>query len=183
GSLPRRNRRGNNFRAVARLKAGVTLDRAQTELAAISQRLEAQYPDTNKDVRVIATSLQREMVGDVATMLYLLLGAVAVVLLIACATMARVLVAKATARGPEIAIRAALGASRARIVRQLLVEASVQALAAAVIGVTIAIWGTTALVALSPPGVPRLDEVAVNGSVLLFTVTLSVIVSVLFGLP
>jgi putative ABC transport system permease protein len=183
GSRAQLHRRGNNFRAVARLKADVTLDRAQTELAAISQRLEAQYPDTNKDVRVIATSLQREMVGDVATMLYLLLGAVAVVLLIACATMATLLLAKATARAPEIAIRAALGASRARIVRQLLVEASVQALAAAAIGVTIAVWGTATLVALAPPGVPRLGDVAVNGRVLLFTLGLSVIVSVLFGLP
>ena len=123
------------------------------------------------------------MVGDVSSMLYLLLGAVAFVLLIACATMATLLLAKATSRAPEIAIRAALGAGRWRIVRQLLVEAGVQAFAAAAIGVTIAVWGTRTLVALSPPDVPRLDEVAINGSVLLFTVALSVIVSILFGLP
>lgn len=183
GSRAQLHRRGNNFRAIARLKANVPLERAQTELTAISGRLEAQYPDTNRNVRVIATPLQREMVGDVASMLYLLLGAVALVMLIACATMATLLLARATARAPEIAIRAALGASRARIVRQLLVEASVQAFAAALIGVTIAIWGTRTLVALSPPDVPRLDEVSVNGSVLLFTVALSVIVSILFGLP
>jgi putative ABC transport system permease protein len=177
------HRRGNNFRAIARLKTDSPLERVQTELTAISERLEAQYPDTNKNVRVVATPLQREMVGDVASMLYLLLGAVALVLLIACATMATLLLVKATARAPEIAIRAALGASRSRIVRQLLVEASVQAFAAAAIGVTIAVWGTRTLVALSPPEVPRLDEVAVNSSVLLFTVALSVLVSILFGLP
>jgi MacB-like periplasmic core domain len=111
GSRAQLHRRGNNFRAIARLKADVTLERAQAELTPISERLEAQYPDTNKDIRVIATPLQREMVGDVASMLYLLLGAVALVLLIACATMATLLLAKATARAPEIAIRAAPGLS------------------------------------------------------------------------
>ena len=183
GSRAQLHRRGNNFRALARLKADVSLEQAQTEMTALSARLGEQYPDTNKNVRVIVTPLQREMVGDVESMLYLLLGAVAVVLLIACATMATLLLAKATARIPEIAVRAALGATRSRIVKQLLVEASVQAFAAGTIGVLIAIWGTRTLVAFSPPDVPRLDEVAVNGSVLLFTLALSVIVSFLFGLP
>jgi putative ABC transport system permease protein len=177
------HRRGNNFRAIARLKADLRLGQAQTEMTAISARLGEQYPDTNKNVRVVVTSLQRELVGDVQSMLYLLLGAVAVVLLIACATMATLLLAKATARIPEIAVRAALGASRSRIVKQLLVEAAVQAFAAGTIGVLIAIWGTRALVAVSPPDVPRLDEVAVNASVLLFTLALCALVSFLFGLP
>ena len=164
------HRRGNNFRAVARLKADVSLERAQSELTAISERLEAQYPDTNKNVRVVATPLLREIVGDVSSTLYLLLGAVTFVLLIACATMATLLLARATSRAPEIAIRAALGAGRGRIVRQLLVEALVQAVAAAAIGVTLAFWGTRLLVALSPPDVPRIETVGINGSVLLFTV-------------
>jgi putative ABC transport system permease protein len=183
GSRAELHRRGNNFRAVARLKADVGLEQAQTELTTISTRLEEQYPDTNKNIRVIVTPLQREMIGDVESMLYLLLAAVAVVLLTACATMATLLLAKGTARVPEIAVRAALGASRSRIVKQLLVEASVQAFAAGTIGVMIAVWGTRALVAFSPPDVPRLDEVAVNGTVLLFTFAVCALVSVLFGLP
>jgi predicted permease len=177
------HRRGNNFLAIARLKAGVSLTQAQAEMTAISERLAAQYPDTNRNVRVVVTPLQREMVGDVQSMLYLLLGSVALVLLVACATMATLLLAKGTARLPEIAVRAALGASRGRIVRQLLVEAAVQSSAAGVVGVGIAVWGTQALVALSPPSVPRLDEVTVNGPVLLFALVVCVLVGVLFGLP
>ena len=183
GSRAQLHRRGNNFRAIARLKAGVSVEQAHTEMTGISERLGEQYPDTNKNVRVIVTPLQREMVGDVESMLYLLLGAVALVLLIACATMATLLLAKATARISEMSVRAALGASRSRIVKQMLVEASVQAVAAGTIGVLIAIWGTRTLVAFSPPDVPRLDEVAVNGSVLLFTLALCALVSFLFGLP
>jgi putative ABC transport system permease protein len=183
GNRTQQQRRGNNFRAISRLKADVTLEQAQTEMTAISARLEGQYPDTNRNVRVVVRPLQREMVGDVQSMLYLLLGAVALVLLIACATMATLLLAKATARVPEIAIRGALGASRSRIVKQLLVEASVQSFAAGTMGVMIAVLGTRTLVALSPPNLPRLDEVAVNGRVLLFTLALCILVSILFGLP
>jgi predicted permease len=177
------SRRGNNFRAVARLKSDVRLEQAQAEMTGISARLETEYPDTNKNMRVLVSPLQREMVGNVESMLYLLLGSVGLVLLIACATMATLLLAKASARVPEIAVRGALGASRSRIVKQLLVEALVQALGAGALGVAIAVAGTKALVALSPPNVPRLQEVAVNGSVLLFTLILCVIVSILFGLP
>ena len=129
------------------------------------------------------TPVQREMVGDVRSTLFLLLGAVTLVLLIACATMATLLLARATTRASEIAVREALGASRMRIIQQLLVEASVQAFIAGALGVFLAVVGTRALVALSPSDVPRLGEVSINASVLLFTVAVCAVVGLLFGLP
>jgi putative ABC transport system permease protein len=179
----RQQRRANNYLAVARLADRVKFGHAQTEMTAISARLEQQYPEMNRSVRVRVSPLQADIVGDVKPMLYLIFASVAIVLLIACATMATLLLAKATARIPEIAVRGALGASAARIVRQLLVEAAVQSCAAGLIGVGTAVAGTKALVALSPPNVPRLADVAVNGHVLLFTLGLCVFVSLLFGLP
>ncbi len=177
------SRRGNNFLAVARLKPGVSLEQAHAEMTGISARLEMEYPDTNRNIRVLVTPLQREMVGNVASMLYLLLGAVGLVLLIACATMATLLLAKATARVPEIAVRACAGREPLAD-RQAAAGRSVgSGVCRGRLGVAIAIAGTRALVALSPPNVPRLQEVAVNGSVLLFTLFLCVLVSILFGLP
>ena len=152
-------------------------------MTTISERLAREYPDTNRNVHVVVTPLHEQLVGGVAPLLQMLLGAVVLVLLVASATMATLLLAQGTARAQEIAVRTALGASRVRIVRQLLVEALVQGMAAGVIGVVIAIWATRALVAVSPPNVPRLDDVAVNGPVLLFTIGLCLLVSVVFGLP
>jgi predicted permease len=183
GNRARAGRRGNNFRAVGLVRADVGLPVAQAEMTTISDRLGQQYPDTNRDVRVVLTPILTEIVGDVRSLLYLLFGAVSVVLLVACATMATLLLAKATARVPEMAVRTALGASRARIIKQLLVEALVQSFAAGALGILIAVWGTRALVALSPPNVPRLAEVSISTPVLLFAFGLCLFVSVLFGLP
>jgi predicted permease len=126
--------------------------------------------------------MRDEMVRNVQLTLYLLLGAVALVLLIACANVANLLLAKATTRTREIAIRAAVGASRGRIIRQLITESMLMALVAGVAGLVLAVWGSSALVALAPANIPRLAETGIDGWVLTFTLGVSVIASLLFGL-
>lgn len=175
------SRSGHNYLVVARLKRDVSLERAQAEMAAIGRQLAQEHPDSNKDKSVLVTRMRDEMVSDIRLTMYLLLGAVALVLLIACANIATLLLAKATARSREIAIRAAVGASRARIVRQLIVESVVLGIAAAIGGTFIAIWGSTALVALAPANVPRLAEAGIDARVLAFTLAISLLSSLLFG--
>jgi putative ABC transport system permease protein len=151
-------------------------------MTAITARLEQQYPDSNKNKSALVTPVRDALIGDVRSTLYLLLGAVAVVLLIACANVANLLLAKATGRGREIAIRSAIGASRGRIIRLLCIESLMLALLSGGIGVVFAIWGSSALVALAPGNIPRLDETAIDGSVLAFTFVASLLASLLFGL-
>ncbi len=178
---PPGSRGGQNFLAVGRLKTGVPAEQAQSETTAIARRLEHQFPDTNKGRSVTVTRLRDEMVGNVRPTLYLLLGSVTVVLLIACANTATLLLGKAGARAREVAVRAALGASRKRIVRQLITESLVLALVAGSLGLVLAYWGSKTLVALAPADIPRLAEVGIDRWVLGFTLGISVITSLLFG--
>jgi putative ABC transport system permease protein len=176
------SRSAHNYYVVGRLKPGVTLEQAQAQMTAIGARLEQQYKDSNAGKSVAVTRMRDDMVRNVKLTLYLLLGAVALVLLIGCANVANLLLARATARTREIAIRAAVGASRGRIVRQLIVESMVLALIAGAAGLLLAKWGSDALVALAPGNVPRLAESGIDGWVLAFTLGISVIASLLFGL-
>ena len=175
------SRGGQNFLAVGRLKRGVPVEHAQAEMTTIARRLEQQYPDTDGARSATVTRLHDQMVGNVRQTLYLLLGSVAVVLLIACANTATLLLGKANARAREVAVRAALGASRRRIMRQLVTESLLLALIAGGLGFALAYWGSKTLVALAPADVPQLAEVALDRWVLGFTLGISAITSLLFG--
>jgi predicted permease len=179
---PPGSRGGRNFLAVARLKDNVPLQQANAEMSDIARRLEQQYPASNKGQGVAVTRLSDAMVGNVRTMLYLLLGAVGVLLLIACANTATLLLGRAATRGKEIAVRAALGATRRRIVRQLVTESLLLALMAGVGGLVLALAGQKILVAMAPTDVPRLAETGIDRWVLAFTLGLSTLTSLLFGL-
>lgn len=167
---------------VGKLRPGVTLSQVNAELDTISQRLATQYPEANAGLRMVAASMHEDAVKDVRPALLLLFGAVAVVLLIGCANVANLLLARATARHKEISVRAALGASPGRITTQLLVESLVLSLLAGAVGLLLASWGIDALLAFAPADIPRLDTVAMDGRVLLFTTLLSILTGIAFGL-
>ena len=166
----------------ARLKPGVTIEKALAHMKEIAARLSKQYPDSNASVSVTITPLLENQVSDYRESLKLLFEAVALVLLIACANLANLLAARGAARAQEFAVRAAVGASRWQIIRQLLIESFVLALAGGLLGLCLAAWGRDLLVALSPPGVPRFQNLSLNGWVLFFSLGLSLGTSVLFGL-
>jgi len=166
----------------ARLKQGVTQEKALNQLKQIAARLAQQYPDSNADVGVTVTPLLENQVKDYRDSLNLLLGAVALVLLIACANLANLLAARGAARAREFAIRAAVGASRWQIIRQLLIESVVLALVGGALGLCLAAWGRDLLIAFSPAGSPRFQDLRLDGWVLSFSVALSFVTSLLFGL-
>jgi putative ABC transport system permease protein len=174
------NRGGNSLRVFARLKPEVTLAQARAEIAAITQGLERQYPGTNR--RVLVTPLKENVVGKVETPLLVLLGGVGFVLLIACANVAHMLLARTADREVEIAVRTALGADRRRVILQLLTENLLLAGAGALAGLLLAVWGTKALVALSPANIPRLDAVGIDGRVALFLLSVTVLTALVSGL-
>jgi putative ABC transport system permease protein len=175
------NRAGHSVFAVGRLKPGVSLEQGQADLATVAASLEVEYPDSNKGRGVAVVPLQEELVGDVRLTLYLLWGLVGIVLLIACANTATLLLGKAAARTREIAVRAALGASRRRIIRQLITESAMLAAIAGVSGLVLAYWGTKLLIVLMPADLVRLAHPAIDIRVLVFTLFVSMATSVLFG--
>jgi putative ABC transport system permease protein len=167
---------------VGKMKPGVTMEQARTDMDAIMASLAEQYPKTNTDRRMHIESLFENTVQDVRSTLYILLGAVGFVLLIACANVANLLLARAAARHREIALRTALGAGRVRIIRQLLTESVVLSLAGGALGLLLAVWGTDALLAAVPGGVPRVEAVGVDLRVLGFTLGIAVLTGLFFGL-
>jgi len=183
-SADRLKERGNRSLGVlGRLKPGVTLTQANVEVNAIAYRMRQQYPENypREGWGAYAVSLHEQIVGRMQLPLLVLLGAVSLVLLIACANVASLLLARSTVRRKEIAVRAALGASRRRIARQLLTESLLLAFCGGGLGLLIALWGTDQLMSLSAQTLPRMKEVGIDGRVLGFTLAISMLTGIVFG--
>ncbi|MBA2258358.1 MAG: ABC transporter permease, partial [Acidobacteria bacterium] len=166
---------------IGRLKPGVAAAAAQSEMDGIASRLERQYQD-NAGIGVRLVSLHDEIVGDVRQPLLILLGAVCFVLLIACANVANLLLTRSSARHRELAIRSALGAGRARLLRQMLTESIVLAVIGGATGVLLAAWSVELLQSLAPPGLPRLSSIAIDMRVLAYALGAAVLTGLLFGI-
>jgi predicted permease len=181
-SLLRNRGAGLGIHGIGRLKPGVTIEQARADMDRVTRNLATAYPDSDKDISAKVSSLKQEMVGHVRPLLLLLLGAVGFVLLIACVNVANLLLARATGRNREFAIRAALGATQTRVLRQLLTESVLLATTAAVLGLIVAAWGTRAALGVLPSALPRAEEIGIDARVLLFTMATSLMAGILFGL-
>jgi putative ABC transport system permease protein len=177
-----RRRVGYYLQMVARMKPGVTPLEAQTQMTLVGKQLEEEYPTENAGYGIFVNPLERHVAGSVRTPLLVLLGAVGFVLLIACVNVAGLFLARAETRGREIVLRSALGASRGRLVRQLLIEAAVVAVVAGAAGVLAAWAGIRGLVWLAPRDLPRVDEIALDGTVLAFALGVTTVTSLACGL-
>jgi predicted permease len=176
------NRGSHLLLSLARLKEGVSIEEAQEEMDLIAGRLEQQYPDTNKETGVRISPLHEELLGKTGGQLMMLLGAAGLVLLVVCGNVAGLLMAKATTRQSEVAVRSALGASRARLIRQLLIENLPLAFLGGAIGLLLAHWGLFALRSILPTNIPRIDTVTIDGWVFAFTLWLSFVTGLIFSI-
>jgi len=176
--------RGNHpgLYGVARLKPGVTVAQARAEMENIAVALEKEYPNTNQGNRVTITPLKDAIINNIGRALWVLLGAVGCVLLIACANVANLLLARASTRQREIAVRVAMGASRWRIMRQLLTESVLLAVVGGGLGMALSSWGVDLILAISPDSIPRAAEIGLDQGVLTFTAAVSILTGVIFGL-
>ncbi len=173
---------GLAFHGFGRLKPGITIEQARADMAGVTAALASEYPDVNKDTGATLVPLREEMLGAIRPVLLMLLGAVAFVLLIACVNVGNLLLARANRRTREVAIRAALGATGGRLVRQLLTESVLLALAGGGLGLLIAAWGTRAALGILPAALPRAGDISVDHRVLAFTFLISLLAGIFFGL-
>ena len=173
---------GLGINGIGRLKPGVTIEQARADMSTVTNNLAAAFPDANKGTGAKLIPLKQWMVGNVGSILVVLLASVGFVLLIACVNVANLLLARSTGRTREFAVRAALGASQRRVVRQLLTESLLLAFASGTLGLMLAAWGTRAALSILPAALPRAEDIGLDARVLLFTLAISLVAGVLFGL-